>query len=841
MRMRIGASCIAAALAVVLPAANSLAQSDPDLNGPKAMLEEASPSVKLSEQRLIPIDGTDTVIRLWTENGRNRASVSRDSGSTWVSLMDPKHTLNFHLAKFNPANGTPTIPGMLQSGADAKLFIAQFVTQPIREYRAAIQALGGEVSKYLAHNAYLVRMSPDAAQKLAALPWTRFVGTYHSAYKFEPELLDAYRSGRTIPRSRFNIMMVDRKADEAKLVQAVEAAGGTVNVFANGNVLIEATLDGSQLLDVASSDTVLWIDRWSAPEHDMDLVRAQGGANYLEGQKALQYTGKGIRGHIMEGVWATHPEYGTNMYRTNPIGTTATLGDSHGNSTCAIIFGIGTQAQARGLCPDGQAYYDNYNHVYNNNNRYGLVGSLVNPAMPYQCMLQTASWGYARTTIYGSRSAEMDTIILDHDMLTTQSQSNAGGPPSRPQAWAKNIVSVGGIRHYNTASLADDAWASSGSTGPADDGRIKPDVVAFYDSIYTAGSSTGYTQFGGTSGATPIVAGHNGLLTEMITDGIYGHQPAATWQSRFAVKPKYTMTKALLINTARAYNLNTQATRFQQGWGFPSLQDAWDRRDFILATNELDVLTNRSSTSYFVWVPGTFNDLRVTTTWADTANAPTTKQPHINNNLDLRVSGPSGTYWGNNGLTTTPWSTTGGTANAIDTVENVFVQNPRRGIYEVTVSGAAIVADTHVETRVVDADFSLVVNGIGAGRDRSDMQLDLLSTSTGDLRVRLQSLPAGYTEGWVVYSLNTSRRLGMGHYFGLEADALTIATFLQPSAVGSPFHFAATSLRVFPNATYAFSPAIAAAVRGLDIDAVAMAVVGGNIASFSNVARVTVQ
>ncbi len=43
------------------------------------------------------------------------------------------------------------------------------------------------------------------------------------------------------------------------------------------------------------------------------------------------------------------------------------------------------------------------------------------------------------------------------------------------------------------------------SIGPAADGRIKPDLAFFYDSIFSAhsASDTSYTQFGGTSSATP--------------------------------------------------------------------------------------------------------------------------------------------------------------------------------------------------------------------------------------------------------------------------------------------------------------------------------------------------
>ena len=89
-----------------------------------------------------------------------------------------------------------------------------------------------------------------------------------------------------------------------------------------------------------------------------------------------------------------------------------------------------------------------------------------------------------------------DDIIFDHDISWTQSQSNAGNPDSRPQAWAKNIFSIGGVAHRDNSNPADDSWqAGNGSTGPAADGRIKPTLCAYYDNIGTSDltGSAGYS------------------------------------------------------------------------------------------------------------------------------------------------------------------------------------------------------------------------------------------------------------------------------------------------------------------------------------------------------------
>ena len=89
---------------------------------------------------------------------------------------------------------------------------------------------------------------------------------------------------------------------------------------------------------------------------------------------------------------------------------------------------------------------------------------------------------------------------------------------------------------------------------------------------------------------------------------------------------------------------------------------------------------------------------------------------HRINNMNLKVTSPGGTiYWGNNGLAAGNWSTSGGVANNVDTVENVFVQTPAAGTWTVEVIAAEVNQDTHVETPQLDSDYALVVSGVTPG------------------------------------------------------------------------------------------------------------------------------
>ena len=88
---------------------------------------------------------------------------------------------------------------------------------------------------------------------------------------------------------------------------------------------------------------------------------------------------------------------------------------------------------------------------------------------------------------------------------------------------------------------------------------------------------------------------------------------------------------------------------------------------------------------------------------------------------------PSGViYWGNRAMKRNNYTQPDGNPNHIDTVENVWVQDPEPGTWTVEVIAEEINEDGHVETPEVDADFALVVSGVlsGCGFEPADVNCD---------------------------------------------------------------------------------------------------------------------
>lgn len=438
----------------------------------------------------------------------------------------------------------------------------------------------------------------------------------------------------------------------------------------------------------------------------MDLVREDSGANFVEAGYGT--CGQGVRGEVLDaGIQRDHIDFdGILMHTASPV-------VSHGTSTYGIVFGNGNRdgdghPRATGqLVCGAQGIFAAYGAV---NDRFAHTRQLK--GAPYFASFQSNSWGHRQIPIYNSFSSELDDIAWRLDIAITQSQSNTGNLTSRPEAWSKNVISVGGIRHRNTLSTADDAWDRGASIGPALDGRIKPDVHYWYDNIFTTTLNSGYTAtFGGTSAATPQVAGVLGLMVQMWSENVWGTNPQGT--TVFERQPHASTIKALLVNNAQYpfSGTNHDLTRTHQGWGRPSARIARERAAESLVVDATTPLEFGEAAVYDVVVPPGMPELKVTMIYPDPPGTSAARVHRIND-LSLKVTSPSGVvYHGNVGLRAGSYSVPGGSPNTIDTVENVFLQSPASGLWRIEVRAAEVNRDAHLATPEEDAVFSLVVTG----------------------------------------------------------------------------------------------------------------------------------
>ncbi len=694
------------------------ASVDQDLGATRSVLRKTD--AVIDEARILRVDGSRTTLAVWRESTPGGAvtytSASVDGGVTWFEARPADFTLKLQFAEFDPLVSTPAVPAELAASATTRRWIVQYATPGLPAMREALAVRGATPLFHLPHHADVVDASAETITALRALPFVRWAGPYHPAYRLFPGDREALLGGALADGLPWNLVTAKPHDLEAKLriVEALAPLGAREFLpVVRESRLLTLTLPRAALFAALRLDDVAWLDRWSAPEDDMDIARQFNGADYLAALSPTGFTGAGVRGQVMDGgTRTTHVDFAGILWSGSIVS------GSHGTATYGIVFGKGiANPLGLGMLPNAQGIAGQYNDAAFVASRYAYTQNLLSP--PFEASFQSNSWGSTLTTAYTSTSQQMDDIAFDLDFVICQSQSNNGDQLSRPQAWAKNVISVGGVRHFGTLTRADDTWTGGASIGPAADGRLKPDISNFYDATFTTTSTndTAYTaSFGGTSGATPITAGCVGLIHQMWDAGLFGAvRPGAT---AFARKPAAATTKALLINTATQYafagaGLAADLSRVKQGWGTGDVKVAYDlgAAGKIFVVDETQVLAPLASAVYATTVAAGELEFQATLVYRDPAGTVSATQHRINN-VDLKVTAPNGTiYWGNNGLDAGTVSVSGGSPNTIDNVENVIVANPAAGTWTVEIIAAEINQDGHPATAAVDTAFALVVGG----------------------------------------------------------------------------------------------------------------------------------
>lgn len=747
-------------------------------------------------------------------------------------LLPIKKELKLRFASVDPLQSAPEqllerstqSSSLLRHDGQDNLYIVQLHTQALEALQQEISTTGATVLTTFPEHALIVRMNAAQRQSIEKLPFVRWVGVYHPLYKMESALTERAETTTNTNSNRYSIMVFNADMQNS-LVQFIKHIGGSVKYQGNGKRL-EASLNSAQLTQVSQRNEVVFIDSWSPPVSYGNIAQQASGAKHL--QTVANYNGQGVRGQVMDdGIYVAHGDFQTRPpLLQGPYGSAAP--ERHGTNTYGSIFGDGSgNAQARGPLFAGQGIFSSYRNL-EIFDRLTMARELVDPTKSYRAVFQSNSWGRGviATRAYTTQAAELDDIAFQTDLLILNAMGNHGGfGKVEKLAFAKNIISVGGTYHFNTLSSADDKWKHSNIWPSGDfaiDGRVKPDLMHFFDNVLTTTNSApnGYnTGFGGTSAATPLTAGHAGLVFQMWADGVFDGGPGKG-RDVFASKPRISTVKALMINSATQYPFTgTQAdfARHHQGWGMVNVKTLYEAAknnnwQLPVLINESRVLSPLSIHRYQVQANGS-SPIKATLVYLDPAGTPSSSQHRVND-ITLKVIAPDGTvYWGNNGLVENMWSTPGGTPNTVDTVENVFIQTPQTGTWNIEIHGDEIVQDAHVETAAIDADYALVVTGgTASGGDITPpaVPTGLNATVNGSTSVNLNW--ADNTEADLSYYTVKRATLSGGPYTTL--GTVTSSNYSDSNIAAGQSYFYVVSATDTSGNESANSPSVQATIPG---------------------------
>jgi len=292
----------------------------------------------------------------------------------------------------------------------------------------------------------------------------------------------------------------------------------------------------------------------------------------------------------------------------------------------------------------------------------------------YKISVQNHSYGTGIENFYGADAAAYDASMLTNPSLihifsagnsgtTTSTTGNYTGVQNYSNItgsfkMAKNIITVGATDSFGVV-------ASLSSKGPAYDGRVKPELVAFGED--------------GTSGSAAIVSGISLVLQQTYKEHHAGTLPSSA------------LIKSILLNSAD--DVESKNIDYKSGYGSVNAYKATQTllTDKFFSGN----ISNGGSQSYNLSVPEGIKQIKLTLVWNDTTSSPNVSKALIND-LDVELLLPSAS------LSWKPWVLNSfpnedslkllpvRKRDSLNNVEQITLDDPAAGDYVISVKGYSI-------------------------------------------------------------------------------------------------------------------------------------------------------
>lgn len=481
--------------------------------------------------------------------------------------------------------------------------------------------------------------------------------------RLAPAVREAVRRGAKLPAVRLRVrdaaafrQWAGRALPQAQLRPA---AGQPAT-------LTVSKLTASQLAALAASPLVEFVDVPDRRAHDERLLN--GADLTVNNLRAVQrrypaLAGQGLVVSIKENpLDATDIDFRGRLLNT-PAGTQ--IESVHASIMATLIAGAGNSGPAgEGAAQQASIASSSYANLLPDANadltRLGVS-------------VQNHSYGTGIENYYGLEALGYDQQTRQlPTLLHVFSSGNSGTSASTDGVYKglAGFANLTGQFKMSKNSLAVGASnglgqvAALSSRGPAYDGRVKPELVAYGDA--------------GSSDAAALGSGAALLVQQAYRDSQGGALPPAA------------LVKAALLNSAR--DVGRPEVDFESGFGqLDALQAV---RTMLEGRYRAGSVGQDQEQIYPIAVPAGTQQLKVTLTWTDPEAAANAAQALIND-LDLTVLSPSGPTW-------LPWTLSAypspdsltraarRRADHLNNVEQVTISLPAAGTYQLRVRGYAV-------------------------------------------------------------------------------------------------------------------------------------------------------
>ena len=282
---------------------------------------------------------------------------------------------------------------------------------------------------------------------------------------------------------------------------------------------------------------------------------------------------------------------------------------------------------------------------------------------------------------YDVTAQQLDTISQQYPTVLHVFASGNDGSMNCPPYVAGFATVTGGFQAAKNVLVVAQSdklysWGINSSRGPVKDGRLKPEITAIGTSVYSTRGGDNYLSAGGTSMASPMVAGA-ALLLEQRYKQLHSNTNA-----------NGDLIKTLLMNGAM--DMGNPGPDFTFGFGMMDMYRSLQMLDSNHYTT--NNITNNAQQITTINVPANTAQLKVMLYWHDVP-ASTLSAKQLVNDLDLQVTDPLSVLHLPMILDTFHSNVNNNAVEGPDhlnNVEQVTINAPAAGSYTVNVKGFSV-------------------------------------------------------------------------------------------------------------------------------------------------------
>ena len=553
----------------------------------------------------------------------------------------------------------------------------QFFEIPSKADHRAIEATGIKLLDYIPNYTYIASIPTQVDEATLLELGVRSILEISESYKIGPNLEVSPWGTWAENRNMIEVHIKYHKDIAQDAIFDYCRADKIVILEANGhNNFLTALVDKDDVFDLAQLPYIAFVDLAPEPGEPEDTQgRALHRANAIDVDYSggRSYTGEGVAVLTRDdGDVGPHIDFEGRLFNINTTG-----GGTHGDGVSGIFAGAGNlNPSYKGMASGSDLYVIDYqaNFLDNTMDLHFDNGVLVtNSSYSNGC-----NAGYTNTTATVDQQVFENPTLL-HVFSAGNSNNNECGYGAGDQ-WGnitgghkqgKNVIA--------TANLFNDGiLVNSSSRGPAYDGRIKPDIAANGANHISTDPNNTYEPFGGTSGASPGIAGITAMLHEAYREYNGGEIAESA------------LLKATLLNTAN--DLGNPGPDFRFGWGHVNALRA--AQTIEEGRHMTEMIVQDGANTHTLNIPENVAYARVMLYWSDPEAVPDVAISLIND-LDFEVTTPMGNI-------VYPWildptpdpslldlpATTG--EDHLNNVEQIALTSPEAGDYTFTVNGTTI-------------------------------------------------------------------------------------------------------------------------------------------------------